>query len=100
MDQVISSGKPYLPDGVQLNVNFADVAPGCDKSQYFKFYPSTVYPLLAPAWKCNGTAISNERAVMNKGCTVSVSAMSLLKTDVSVDVQEKVFTKLGGLFRC
>ena len=103
-NQVVASGKPYLPKGTSLNVNFPVTSAGCTSASGFKFVFSTIYPQILPLFpvlKCtDGTATPAESDVITTGCTVSISVMNVLKLDVDAETQGAVFNKLKPLLTC
>jgi hypothetical protein len=106
---VLASGKPYLPAGVYLNVNFPDVAQGkCDAMQDFKFVLSRIVPhvpIIMPddVKTCDGGSLPSERSVVDNtsGCFVSVSVGNAkTKFDASPENQMAVLNKLKGMLSC
>jgi 5'/3'-nucleotidase SurE len=106
VEKVISSGTPYLPADVWLNVNFPIVEPGkCDNPDQFKWVLSRINPgfLSAPdTASCGGTRLPTETDVVNtEGCHVSVSVGdSNDKTTATAEKQAVVLAKLGNFLTC
>lgn len=102
---IIDSGKPYLPDGVWLNVNFPDVNDNtCNDVSEFRFVLSRINPgFLSPddVETCGSDRLPTERAVVDAGCYVSISPGDADdKTTVDAERQAVVLEKLRGLLSC
>ncbi|OAA72351.1 acid phosphatase [Cordyceps fumosorosea ARSEF 2679] len=106
---LIDSGKPYLPRGVWLNVNFPDVDENCLNVDDFNF----VLTRITPGWfsprdvkTCGRTRLPTEMRVYKKSkeglCYVSVSVGDAQDKTTMNDVrkQKMVLEKLGDLLSC
>lgn len=104
-DVVASSGKPYLPDDVWLNVNFPRVTEECASFDDFKFVLSRINSgLTSPRdvdW-CGSTRLPHELFVSNtRGCYVSISPGDASdKTTVNDERQAVVLDKLRHILTC
>lgn len=103
---LIDSGKPYLPDGIWLNVNFPAVSDDtCSKVSDFQFVLSRInIGFLSPAdvETCGSTRLPTERSVVSttSGCYVSISPGDVDKLTADADVQGVVLKKLGYMLTC
>lgn len=104
-----NSGKPYLPSGIWLNVNFPEVSgSSCTKPSDFKFVLSRIYhavPFITPddVDTCNNDGrLPAEGDVMDTdGCYVSISVgVASSKLDAGADKQATVLKKLGSILSC
>ncbi|PBP28115.1 5'/3'-nucleotidase SurE family protein [Diplocarpon rosae] len=101
--------KPYLPEGVWLNVNFPTVdwdTKTCVNYKEFKFILSRIYPAIpfvdAPDVKtCGSDRLPTERSVLERsGCYVSISVGNKSKLDAGEAAQKVVLEKLSDLLSC
>lgn len=103
-ETLISSGKPYLPRDIWINVNYPEVdGTTCSKTSDFKFVLSRVYPWLGgDVETCGGTNLPSETSVFNAdGCYVSVSVSNAYtKADVDAATQKVVLDKLSSILSC
>ncbi|KAF5855791.1 hypothetical protein ETB97_008433 [Aspergillus alliaceus] len=105
---VVAAGKPYLPEGVFLNVNFPKVNDGkCNKADDFKFVLSRIYdavPLVSSkdVETCNNDErLPTETKVTRAGCYVSISVgKASNKRDAKAAQQGEVLKKLGDFLTC
>jgi hypothetical protein len=102
---IIDSGKPYLPNGVFLNVNFPDVSSTeCNNVSQFQFVLSRINIGIFSAkdvQTCGTDRLPTERAVVDAGCFVSVSPGDASdKTTADAARQKVVLDKLQGLLSC
>lgn len=104
---VIASGKPYLPEGVFLSINFPSVSARCSRVEDFKFVLTRINPygFSGPdADHCGGdTRLPTETQVVldPRGCYVSVSVADAGdKTTAPADKQAVVLGKLGSFLTC
>lgn len=102
-----SSGMPYLPEDVFLNVNFPAVDDRCSKLEDFQFVLSRIYPAIPfitpdDVETCGSKRLPVERSVVGNedGCFVSVSVGSSKKTDVGAKKQAVVLGKLKSILSC
>ena len=103
--RIIDSGKPYLPDGVWLNVNFPDVTNSkCNDVSQFQFVLSRINLGIFSGDDtelCGSDRLPMERNVVDRRCYVSVSPGDANdKTTVDADRQAVVASKLGNLLSC
>lgn len=106
---IIASGKPYLPAGTFLNVNFPKAEQGkCDDPNKFKYIFTRISTgLLSPRdadW-CGSTRLPWEADVIlfkGDGCYVSISPGDAKdKTTVNdVAVQTQIINKLKPILSC
>jgi hypothetical protein len=107
-NHVLAAGKPYLPDGIWLNVNFGPVSDSeCTKPQDFSFVLSRIHaavPFVAPhdVITCGDTRLPTEIEVsLASGCWASVSVgLASSKNDANETMQGVVLQKLGNLLTC
>lgn len=105
VSEVVKGGKPYLPEGVWLNVNLPKVEGRCTRASDFKFALTRINVGLfseRDAEHCGSTRLPMELdVVMRDGCFVTVSVGDANdKTTASAEKQALVLRKLGGLFTC
>ncbi|KAL8969552.1 MAG: hypothetical protein Q9197_004273 [Variospora fuerteventurae] len=106
--QLIASGKSFLPPNTWLNVNFPAVgSSSCSSAKDFRFVLSRInYAGVGAApdvRRCGGTRLPTERAVVatKPGCWASVSVGKAdTKGDAAAGVQAVVAGKLAGLLSC
>lgn len=107
-NHVVAAGKPYLPEGIWLNVNFGSVSDSeCTNPQDFSFVLSRIHvavPLITPhdVTTCGSTRLPSEIEVsLASGCWASVSVgLASSKSDANVTMQGVVLQKLGNLLTC
>ncbi|KAH6987963.1 survival protein sure-like phosphatase/nucleotidase [Ilyonectria robusta] len=105
VNQIVDSGKPYLPEDVFLNVNFPKVEGKCTKASDFKWVLTRINPgLLSPPdveW-CGGDRLPTEtEVILGGGCHISVSIGDASdKTTVNDDRQDTVLAKLKDILVC
>ncbi|KAK5119488.1 hypothetical protein LTR85_007588 [Meristemomyces frigidus] len=106
---LVNSGKPYLPSGIWLNVNYSAVnATTCSSTSDFNFVLSRIYaaiPILTPAdmTTCNnGGRLPTETAVVGStGCYASISVgVASTKLDANATAQQVVLEKLSSILSC
>ncbi|KAK4548929.1 hypothetical protein LTR36_008702 [Oleoguttula mirabilis] len=106
---LVSSGKPYLPSGVWLNVNYPAVnATTCSSTADFSFVLSRIndaIPILTPAdvVTCNngGRLPTETHVVDTAGCYASISVgVATTKLDASDAAQMIVLAKLSSILSC
>lgn len=106
---LVSSGKPYLPSNIWLNVNYAAIdSSSCSSTSDFKFVLSrinTAVPLLTPndVETCdNSGRLPTETSVVNNdGCYGSISVgVASTKLDASAKQQAVVLKKLKSILSC
>lgn len=108
VSQLLVSGKPYLPSGVWLNVNFpVSDSTTCSSAANFKFVLSRIHtaiPLIEPAdvETCGSTRLPTETAVMRTdGCYVSISVGDASnKLDANAAEQAVVLASLQSILTC
>lgn len=102
---VIAQGKPYLPNGVFLNINFPDVKGECADPSSYKYVLSRINPGIFSRpdveW-CGSKRLPTEHEVYNKGgCYVPVSVGDAAdKTTVNDERQQQVLDKLKSILVC
>ncbi|KAL6897684.1 survival protein sure-like phosphatase/nucleotidase [Trichoderma evansii] len=104
-DKIISSGAPYLPPDVFLNVNFPKVEGSCTDPSDFKWVLTRINPgFLSPpdVTFCGGERLPTELSVITHGgCLISVSVANAKdKTTASAESQAVVRDKLHDLLSC
>lgn len=102
---ILDSGAPYLPDGVFLNVNLAEVTGSCTDASAFKYVLSRINTPSVLSTKdvkiCGNTWLPTEKSVVDAGCYVSVSVGTCSdKTDADSTAQQTVVDKLGDMLTC
>jgi len=108
---LITSGKPYLPPGVGLNVNFpASNTTTCSTPYQFRFVLSRIYNnrFATDVSICGSTHLPAESDVIrpkspsqSHGCLVSISTFSgATKIDAGKDAQAFVLRKLAPMLTC
>ncbi|PHH74159.1 hypothetical protein CDD82_5085 [Ophiocordyceps australis] len=105
-NRILESGKPYLPRGVFLNVNFPKYKAPCTDAAKFKWVLTRIYPgLISPpdTETCGSTRLPTEREVIHsrRGCYVSISVGDASdKTTVDDQRQKVVLDKLSDMLSC
>jgi hypothetical protein len=107
-NHVVAAGKPYLPDGIWLNVNFGSSSDSeCTNPHDFSFVLSRIHvavPLITPddVTTCGGDRLPSEIEVsLASGCWASVSVgLASSKNDANATMQGVVLQKLGNLLTC
>ncbi|MCJ1307581.1 hypothetical protein MMC25_001228 [Agyrium rufum] len=105
---LIGSGKPYLPTGLWLNVNFPAVSSTtCNTPAKFKFVLSRINSAssgtAADVQTCGSTRLPTESKVVgtSRGCYASVSVgVASTKGDATASQQAVVLGKLGKILSC
>ncbi|KAK3374570.1 survival protein sure-like phosphatase/nucleotidase [Podospora didyma] len=104
---IIASGKPYLPEGVWLNVNFPEVTTTCAQPSQFKWALSRINPgflSLPDVSQCGSSRLPTETDVRDKAgddCYISVSVGDAAdKSTASADKQAVVLQKLKSMLTC
>ncbi|CAK4034748.1 Acid phosphatase [Lecanosticta acicola] len=102
---IVDAGKPYLPQGIWLNVNYPAVDDACSEAGDFKFVLSRVYPAIPVVTKdvetCGSDQLPTERDVVGTdGCYASVSVANTSKLDVDAATQAVVLKKLQPILSC
>ncbi|KAI0020480.1 sure-like protein [Xylariomycetidae sp. FL0641] len=104
-DAVLSSGTPYLPDDVWLNVNFPEVTDDCAAPEDFSWVMTRIYTGIVSApdvETCGSDRLPTEgEVILSGGCQISVSIGDAAdKTDAAADKQAVVLEKLGDMLSC
>lgn len=104
-NKIISSGTPYLPPDVFLNVNFPKVEDSCAELSDFKWVLTRINPgFLSPpdVSFCGGERLPTELSVITHGgCLISVSVGNAKdKTTASTSSQVVVLEKLRDMLSC
>lgn len=104
---LVASGKPYLPDGIWLNVNYPDVTSStCSSAAQFKFVLSRINSATIFTAKdvttCGSNRLPTETSVVDtNGCFASISVgVASNKSDASADDQATVLAKLQSILSC
>lgn len=103
---LLASGKPYLPDGIWLNVNYPTVtASTCASASRFRFVLSRINTaVLAPddVVTCGSARLPTESAVVGtSGCFASISVgVASSKGDADAATQAVVLDKLQSILSC
>ena len=106
---LVSSGKPYLPSGYWLNVNYPAVtSSSCSSVSDFKFVLSRInpaIPILTPddVKTCNngGRLPTESHVVDTEGCYASISVgVATTKLDAGAKQQAVVLKKLRSILSC
>lgn len=104
-NKIISSGAPYLPQNVWLNVNFPKVSNKCSKASDFKFVLTRINPgvISQPdVQHCGTNRLPGETATtLLGGCYVAVSVGDAKdKTTADRKRQGEVLAKLKDILTC
>ncbi|KAL9471051.1 hypothetical protein ACSS6W_008992 [Trichoderma asperelloides] len=104
-NKIISSGTPYLPPDVFLNVNFPKVEGSCTNPSDFKWVLTRINPgFLSPpdVSFCGGERLPTELSVITRGgCLISISVGNAKdKTTASTSSQAVVLEKLRDMLSC
>ncbi|KAL8912208.1 MAG: hypothetical protein Q9171_002770 [Xanthocarpia ochracea] len=104
---LIASGKPFLPSGIWLNVNYpASSSSSCSSPQDFQFVLSRINTAFwgtpADVMTCGGTRLPRERDVVgSNGCYASISVgRANTKGDADAEDQAVVLSKLWKILSC
>lgn len=104
---LVGSGKPYLPDGIWLNVNYPGVDDStCASVDAFSFVLSRINSASssdpADVETCGSTRLPTESSVVaQSGCFASISVgVASDKTDADADDQATVLAKLQSILSC
>jgi len=107
VNAVVSSGAPYLPSGIGLNVNLPlSDNTTCTDPADFKFVLSSIFPgATTDATQCGSDQLPTESDVANAGgCYVSVSVFEphflVIKSNADEASQETVKSKLSSILAC
>lgn len=105
VNQIVDSGKPYLPDDVFLNVNFPKVEDKCTKASDFKWVLTRINPGVFSApdveWCGDDRLPTETEVILGGGCHISVSIGDAKdKTTVNDDRQATVLAKLKDILVC
>jgi hypothetical protein len=104
-NQLISSGTPYLPDGIFLNVNFPEITEECNAADKFQYVLTRINPGIFSdpdvEW-CGTDRLPTETEVIaTDGCYVSVSIGDASdKTTANDERQGAVLAKLKDILVC
>ncbi|KAL7934070.1 sure-like protein [Trichoderma chlorosporum] len=104
-NEILSSGSPYLPPDIFLNVNFPKVEGDCTELSSFKWVFTRIHPGFASppdVELCGSRRLPTELSVItHPGCFISVSAGNAHgKTSASYPDQALVLDKLRDLLTC
>ncbi|KAL7791465.1 survival protein sure-like phosphatase/nucleotidase [Trichoderma ceciliae] len=104
-NKILSSGTPYLPRDIFLNVNFPKVEGNCTDPASFKWVLTRINPgIISPpdVEFCGGDRLPTELSVItHSGCFISVSVGDAkYKTTASVSSQAVVLDKLRDILTC
>ncbi|KAH6654542.1 survival protein sure-likephosphatase/nucleotidase-like protein [Truncatella angustata] len=103
-DAILAAGKPYLPDGVWLNVNFPKVEGACTDPANFRWVLSRINldPFVEDVEHCGTKHLPTEtEVILRGGCQISVSVGDATdKTTASADKQAIVRDKLSNRLTC
>lgn len=104
-NEIISSGAPYLPPDVFLNVNFPKVEGNCTELSDFKWILTRINPgYFSPpdVSFCGVERLPTELSVITHGgCLISISVANAKdKTTASTDSQAVVLQKLHAMLSC
>lgn len=104
---LVTSGKPYLPSGIWLNVNFPAVSSStCSSPADFQFVLSRINSAAsgtaADVETCGSTRLPTETTVVDTaGCYASISVgNAAAKTDANATEQAVVLDKLQSILSC
>lgn len=103
---LLASGKPYLPDGIWLNVNYPTVsASTCGSASQFKFVLSRINTAIFAGddvTTCGSNRLPTESSVVGtSGCFASISVgVASSKLDADAETQAVVLAKLRPILSC
>ena len=104
---LVASGKPYLPSGIWLNVNFPAVSGStCSSPVDFRFVLSRINSATsgtaADVETCGSSRLPTETSVVDTtGCYASISVGNAVgKTDADATEQAVVLEKLQSILSC
>ncbi|KAG6362659.1 hypothetical protein INS49_007751 [Diaporthe citri] len=104
---LVDSGKPYLPDGIWLNVNYPTVSSStCTSASRFNFVLSRINSAssstAADVRTCGSTRLPTESTVVGtSGCYASISVgVASNKKDAAAAQQDVVLQKLQSILSC
>lgn len=104
---LVGSGKPYLPDGIWLNVNYPTVSSStCSSASRFRFVLSRINSASSSAAAdvrtCGSARLPTESSVVGtSGCYASISVgVASNKTDATASQQAVVLQKLQSILSC
>ncbi|KAI7780225.1 hypothetical protein LA080_016310 [Diaporthe eres] len=104
---LVGSGKPYLPDGIWLNVNYPTVSSStCSSASRFRFVLSRINSASSSAAAdvrtCGSTRLPTESSVVGtSGCYASISVgVASNKMDATAAQQAVVLQKLQSILSC
>lgn len=112
VEEIIGSGKPYLPDGVYLNVNFPKIREQCQTADKFRFIITRVHMKLPShrdeLW-CGKKKLLSELDILDYNdaffgmpCTVTITPVDARdRTTVNQHWKQRVvMDKLMGIVEC
>ena len=101
--KLLSSGAPFLPRGVSLNVNYSPIT-NCRTASAFEFIITRIASTTASndARVCGSNRLMDESTIIRRsGCFATVSVFNATtKRDVDAATQAVVVQKLGTLLSC
>lgn len=114
---IVDQGKPYLPDGILLNINYGPVTDYCNSSEAFKYVMARQYPALPIVTKHDVSTCGRDRLpldvdvipkdLLDKAaqkdihCLATVSVIDARTvTDANATMQKAVMDKLDGMLTC
>ncbi|KAF9067436.1 acid phosphatase [Rhodocollybia butyracea] len=105
VDALLADGKPYLPVGISINVNYPASSPtGCASTSDFSFILTRIAPnaSVTDVETCGTDHLPGEAEVnVTPGCFASVSVMNATtEGDVDAITQAFVLNRLGGFLSC
>jgi len=105
VDAFLADGKPYLPPGVTLNVNYPTLtSSSCTSPSDFTFILTRISPdaSVTDVKICGTDHLPGETEVVGtQGCFASVSVMNATtKADVDATTQAFVLNRLTGFLSC
>ncbi|KIK64938.1 hypothetical protein GYMLUDRAFT_194708 [Collybiopsis luxurians FD-317 M1] len=105
VDALLAAGKPFLPPGISINVNYPmSKSTSCSSPSDFSFILTRIAPSdsAVDVETCGTDHLPGEsNVVATSGCFASVSVMNATsKTDVDATTQAFVLNRLGDFLSC
>lgn len=106
LNALVSSGKPFLPANVSLNVNYPAATGPCTDPEAYKFVLTRILPNpnVTDVRTCGTDHLPDETSIINNSVTTCLSTISVFnasgKVDVDAATQAFVLNKLSSILIC